>query len=317
MRGEAQGKAGTDMQTTIKSAVTFDGVGLHTGRRTRITLRPASAEFGIWFRRTDVEAHGLIAARWDQVVASQLCTRIANTSGVSVTTIEHVMAAIAGCGITNLLVEINGPEVPILDGSAAPFVRGILAHGVRVQDAPVRALRLLETVEVRNGAAYARLEPAETLEIAFRIDFADSAIGRQEKHLVMSNGTFVHELADSRTFCLNSDVARMKASGLALGGSYDNAVVVDGDRILTPGGLRHADEAVRHKMLDALGDLALAGAPLLARYTAERAGHAMTNALLRTLFARPTAFRMVELSAGQVANLPGAGVSQLDLAPAA
>lgn len=306
------------MQTTIKSPVSFEGVGLHTGRSVRMTLKPAPAEFGIWFRRLDADGRdGLIAARWDRVVSAQLCTRIANDAGVSVMTIEHVMAAIAGSGLSNVLVEIDGPEVPILDGSAAPFVRGILARGVQVQAAPVRALRLLETVEVRNGSAYARLEPAETLEIDFRIEFDDGAIGRQEKHLVMANGTFVHELADSRTFCRSSDVDVMRARGLALGGTYENAVVVDGDEVLTPGGFRHLDEAVRHKMLDALGDLALAGVPLLARYSAEKAGHAMTNALLRTLFARPTAFRMVELSPSEAALLPGVGVRRADLAPAA
>jgi UDP-3-O-[3-hydroxymyristoyl] N-acetylglucosamine deacetylase len=306
------------MQTTLKGPVNFKGVGLHTGRPVRMTLKPAPAEFGVWFRRVDSDRRdGLVAARWDQVVSSALCTKIANDAGVSVMTIEHVMAAVAGCGLTNVLIEIDGPEVPILDGSAAPFVQGILSRGLQVQAAPVRALRLLETVEVRNGAAFARLEPAETLEIAFRIEFDDAAIGRQEKDLVMSNGTFVHELADSRTFCRISDVEMMRARGLALGGTYENAVVVDGDEVLTPGGLRHADEAVRHKMLDALGDLALAGAPLLARYTAERAGHAMTNALLRTLFARPAAFRMVELLPHEAAMLPGAGVRREDLAPAA
>jgi UDP-3-O-[3-hydroxymyristoyl] N-acetylglucosamine deacetylase len=283
-----------------------------------MTLKPAPAESGVWFRRVDATGgNRLIAACWDQVVSSALCTKIANEAGVSVMTIEHVMAAIAGCGLTNVLIEIDGPEVPILDGSAAPFVRGILGRGLQVQAAPVRALRLLEAVEVRNGAAFARLEPAATLEIAFRIEFEDAAIGRQEKDLVMSNGTFVHELADSRTFCRSADVELMRARGLALGGTYENAVVVDGDEVLTPGGLRHADEAVRHKMLDALGDLALAGAPLLARYTADRAGHAMTNALLRTLFARPAAFRMVELMTHEAAMLPGAGVRREDLAPAA
>lgn len=306
------------MQTTLKSPVTFEGVGLHSGRRTRMTLSPASAEYGVWFRRTDVpDRDAMIAARWDNVASAELCTRIANTAGVSVSTIEHVMAAIAGCGVSNLLVEVDGPEVPVLDGSAAPFVRGILSRGLRVQDAPMRALELLEPIEVRNGPAFARLDPAETLEIAFGIDFEDAAIGRQEKHLVMSNGTFVHELCDSRTFCRNSDVETMRARGLALGGSLDNAVVVDGERVLTPGGLRHRDEAVRHKMLDALGDLALAGAPLLARYSGSRAGHALTNALLRALFARPTAFRMVTLTAEQAARLPGAGVGPLDVPSAA
>src|SRR6056297_4334456 len=152
------------VQSTIKSPVTFQGVGLHTGCAARMTLRPASAEFGIWFRRTDAASRdGLIAARWDSVVSSSLCTKIANTSGASVMTIEHVMAAIAGCGIHNLLVEIDGPEVPILDGSAAPFVRGILGRGIRRQAAPVRAIELVDTVEVRNGTAFARLDPAETL----------------------------------------------------------------------------------------------------------------------------------------------------------
>jgi UDP-3-O-[3-hydroxymyristoyl] N-acetylglucosamine deacetylase len=306
------------MQRTIKSAVSFEGVGLHTGRHARVTLRPASAEVGIWFRRIDAAGKDtLVAARWDNATPARLCTTISNGAGVSIMTIEHLMAAIAGCGITNLIVEIDGPEVPILDGSAAPFVRGIVGRGLRTQAAPVRAIRLLDTVEVRNGPAFARLDPADTLEIAFGITFEDGAIGRQEKQLVMSNGAFVHELADSRTFCRQSDVVQMRAEGLALGGTYENAVVVDGDNVLTPGGLRHRDEAVRHKMLDALGDLALAGAPLLARYTAERAGHAMTNALLRAVFARPTAFRMVELAPEEAALLPGMGVTRSDLAPAA
>lgn len=283
-----------------------------------MSLRPASAEYGIWFRRSDIsDRDSLIPARWNSVVASQLCTKIGNSAGVEVSTIEHVMAAIAGCGISNLLIDIDGQEVPILDGSAAAFVRSILARGIREQSAPVRALRLLEPVEVSNGAGFARLDPADTLEIAYDIEFEDTAIGRQKKHLVMSNGTFVHELSDSRTFCRNSDVKVMRERGLALGGSYENAVVVDGNRILTPGGFRHNDEAVRHKMLDALGDLALAGAPLLARYTASRGGHALTNALLRELFSRPTAFRMVTLTEAEAALLPGAGVTRTDLPSAA
>jgi UDP-3-O-[3-hydroxymyristoyl] N-acetylglucosamine deacetylase len=306
------------MQTTMTAPVGFEGVGLHTGRPVRMTLKPAPAGFGIWFRRLDNDGRdGLIAARWDQVVSSQLCTKIANEAGVSVMTVEHVMAAIAGCGLTNVLVEIDGPEVPILDGSAAPFVRGILGRGIEVQAAPIRALRVVETVEVRNGAAFARLEPAETLEIAFRIDFDDRAIGRQEKDLVMSNGTFVHELADSRTFCRNSDVQVMRARGLALGGTYENAVVVDGDR--DPHARRPAPRRRGGAAQDArrAGRSRAGGAPLLARYTAERAGHAMTNALLRTLFARPAAFRMVELLPHEAAMLPGAGVHRADLAPAA
>ncbi|MGR3756885.1 MAG: UDP-3-O-acyl-N-acetylglucosamine deacetylase [Tranquillimonas sp.] len=301
------------MQTTIKTPVSFSGIGLHGGRPVRMTLRPGPAEYGIWFRRTDVSGRDdLIPARWDSVEPSQLCTRLTNADGVSVSTVEHVMAAIAGCGIHNLLIEIDGPEVPILDGSSAPFVSAILRRGLRGLDAPIRVLQVLDRVEVRNGNAWARLDPADTLEIDFRIDFADAAIGRQDKRLVMANGTFVRELCDSRTFCRQSDVDAMHARGLALGGSLENAVVVDGARVLSPGGLRHADEAVRHKMLDALGDLALAGAPLLARYTGNRAGHAMTNALLRALFARPGACRMVTCDAATARRLPGAGLNRQD-----
>ncbi len=302
------------MQNSIKSPVTFSGVGLHTGAPVRMTVRPASADYGIWFKRTDlVSGDPMIPAIWDAVVPSRLCTLVANASGVSVSTIEHIMAALAGCGIHNALIEIDGPEVPILDGSAMPFVEGILSRGVRALAAPLRAFRILRSVEVREGEAVARLDPAVTLEIDFRIDFADAAIGRQAKALNMANGAFVRELCDSRTFCRQSDVDAMRANGLALGGSLDNAVVVDGPLVLTPGGFRHADEAVRHKMLDALGDLALAGAPILGRYTGTRAGHALTNRLLRALFADPEAYRMIDVAPEQRAMLPGIGVHRAEI----
>jgi UDP-3-O-[3-hydroxymyristoyl] N-acetylglucosamine deacetylase len=224
------------------------------------------------------------------------------------------MAALAGCGIHNALVEVDGPELPILDGSAAPFVRGILDAGIQRQDAPIHAIAVTREVVVTDGAASARLSPADGLEMDFAIDFADAAIGRQRRVANLANGRFVREYCDSRTFCRQADVDAMRQAGLALGGSYDNAVVVDGDDVLSPGGFRHADEAVRHKMLDALGDLALAGAPLLARYTGIRAGHMLTNRLLRRLFATPGAVRFVECSPEQAARLPGMGVKVADLA---
>lgn len=302
------------MQTTLRSPLTFSGVGLHSGQRARMTIHPASVNYGIWFRRSDVTAADpLVPARWDAVVDTRLCTRLANAQGVSVSTVEHVMAALAGCGIHNALIEIDGPEVPILDGSARPFVDAILARGLRDLPAPVACFEILEPVEVRAGVAWVRLEPAPSLVIDFRIDFADAAIGRQAKRLDMANGAFVRELSDCRTFCRQSDVEHMRRAGLALGGTYENAVVVDGDRVLSPGGLRHADEAVRHKMLDALGDLALAGAPILGRYSAERAGHALTNRLLHELFARPWAYRITECGPEARARLPGAGVARADV----
>ncbi|MEI2807206.1 UDP-3-O-acyl-N-acetylglucosamine deacetylase [Albidovulum sp.] len=303
------------MQTTIRSAVTFTGTGLHSGRRARMTVHPASAEYGIWFRRTDVIGRdAMVQAHWSAVENARLCTEIANAHGVRVSTIEHLMAALAGCGIHNALIEIDGPEVPILDGSAAPFAAAFLARGVRELDAPLRCFEVLKPVEVRDGAALARLEPAETLEIDFEIDFADPAIGRQRKRLSMANGAFLRELSDCRTFCRQADVDAMLAQGLALGGTPgENAVVFDGDRVVSPGGLRRADEPVRHKMLDALGDLALAGAPILGRYTGSRAGHAMTNRLLRALFADPTAYRIVECDDAQRRLLPGTGVDRADI----
>ncbi len=302
------------MQNAIKSPVTFTGVGLHTGAPVRMTVRPASADYGIWFKRIDlVSGDPMIPAIWSAVVPSRLCTLVQNASGASVSTIEHIMAALAGCGIHNALIEIDGPEVPILDGSAMPFVEGILGKGVRELSAPLRAFRILEAVEVRDGEAVARIEPSEKMEIDFHIDFADGAIGRQDKSLNMANGAFVRELCDSRTFCRQADVDAMRANGLALGGTLDNAVVVDGDIVVTPGGFRYGDEAVRHKMLDALGDLSLAGAPILGRYTGVRAGHALTNRLLRALFANPEAFRLQEVGEGAHQMLPGIGVHRADI----
>ncbi len=302
------------MQHTLKSAVTFTGVGLHSGTAVRMVVKPASADYGIWFRRSDLAALDvLVPARWDAVVPSRLCTVLGNAAGVTVSTVEHVMAALAGCGIHNALIEIDGPEVPILDGSAEQFVKAFLARGLRQQLTPVRAIRVLRPIEVRDGEAVARLEPSDNLEIAFHIDFADAAIGRQQKSMSMANGAFVRELCDSRTFCRQQDVDEMRARGLALGGTLDNAVVVAGDQVLSPGGLRHEDEPVRHKMLDALGDLALAGGPILGRYVGIRAGHALTNRLLRAMFATPNAWEMVDCGLQTGRKLPGAGVVAADL----
>lgn len=304
------------MQTTLRSSVSFDGVGLHSGEPARLTIRPAGADHGIWFRRTDIAlGDTCIPARWDQVEVWPLCTRIVNRAGVSVSTIEHVMAALAGCGVHNALVEIDGPEVPILDGSAAPFVRGIVSRGVRLLGKPLMAIEITAPVEVRTQHGLARLTPATGpgLSMDFRIAFPDAAIGEQSKRLDLANGTFVRELCDSRTFCRAADVDAMRAVGKALGGTYENAVVVDGDKVLSPGGLRHADEAVRHKMLDALGDLALAGLPILGHYEGDKAGHAMTNALLHALFATPESYRVVIVDEYTAARLPGAGVERAEI----
>ena len=294
------------MQTTIANTAEFRGVGLHSGAATRVVLRPAAAGTGIRFRRTDLPGQPVIPAIYDRVATdTRLCTLL-REGDASVATIEHLMAALAGMGVHNVLIDVDGPEVPILDGSSAPFVATLRRVGVRRLAAPLRVLRVLREVEVRDGAASASLAPAPGLLMDFSIDFPDAAIGRQSLGLDLAGDVFAHQLSDSRTFCRRADITSMQSAGLAQGGTLFNAVVIDGDRVLTPGGLRHADEAVRHKMLDALGDLALAGAPLVGQYRGNRAGHAMTNRLLRTLFATPGAVALTLCPPTLLARLPGA-----------
>lgn len=298
------------MQTTVNTRVTLSGIGLHTGRPVRLRICPAPADHGVVFIRTD-RADARIPAAYDLVDRTPLCTRLVNADGISVSTVEHLMAALVGCGVRNALVELDGPEVPVLDGSSAPFVRAILGVGLRRQSAPIQAIRIIAPVQAKTAHGWARLSPVpdgQGLSMRFHIDFADPAIGTQDLTMDLANGAFVRHLCDSRTFCSRSDVLAMQAQGLALGGvPGENAVVFDDGRIES-GALRHNDEPVRHKMLDALGDLALAGAPILGLYEGHKAGHALTNTLLRALFASPERWEWVTCDAALAARLPGVGV---------
>ena len=283
----------TGRRRTLKTDIGCVGIGLHSGRRVSLTLRPAPVGAGIRFRRTDIGLE--VAARFDNVVETRLCTALGVPGGdraQSIATVEHVMAALAGCGVDDALVEIDGPEAPILDGSAAPFVFLIDCAGTAAQaGGGVQAIEVLRPVRVQDGegpdAAWAELSPTPRsgLEASLTIDFPSTAIGRQSLALRLSPRTFRAALADARTFTLAEDVARLRAAGLARGGSLANAVVVDGPLVLNPGGLRRPDEFVRHKLLDAVGDLALAGAPLRGRFTGHRSGHRLNNRLLHALFA--------------------------------
>ena len=274
-----------------------------------MSVCPAPANHGVVFVRTDIRlGNAVLPALWDRAEQSPLCTKIKNDAGVSVSTIEHVMAALVGCGVHNAVIKVDGPEEPDLDGRAAPIVRAIMSAGVKTLDAPITAIEVLLPVEVQTAQGWARIGPGEGLSMQFHIEFSDKVIGRQTKSLNLANGAFVRELCDSRTFCRASDVEAMRAAGKVLGGTLENAVVVDGDTVLSPGGLRHSDEPVRHKMLDALGDLALAGAPILGHYEGHKAGHTLTNMLLCALFAAPDAYRFHECDAAMAAQLPGAGV---------
>jgi len=316
--GPVEPDLGHSVQTTVKNAINLIGTGLHSGRPVRLRILPASAEYGIWFRRTDItDRDNLIAARYDNVSDVQLCTKIENDAGADVSTVEHLMAALSGCGVHNVLIELDGPEVPIMDGSSDRFVRELITAGIQTLDAPVRVIRILEKVEVNVNGVEVSIEPWDNLEIDFSIDFPDAAIGRQDKKLDMANGAFVRELCTSRTFCRKADVDWMLSQGLGLGGNLENALVVDGETVLSPGGMRFEDECVRHKMLDALGDLALAGAPIFGRYCGVKAGHASTNALLRKLFATPMAYEMITCDAASARKLPGVGVKASDLSKVA
>lgn len=304
------------LQTTLRHSTTFKGTGLHSGRPVVMTIAPAPAGHGIVFERKDV-ADGTVPARWDLVDRTPLCSRLVNEHGVSVSTVEHVMAALSGCGIHNALITLDGPEVPILDGSALPFVRQMINAGRKELSSPLQAVEVLKPVQIDSGDAFARLEPSDRLEISFSIEFDEAAIGNQTRSLSLQNGAFVRELCDSRTFCRKGDVDTMREQGLALGGTMRNAVVFEGEQVLSPGGLRHRDEPVRHKMLDALGDLALAGLPILGRYVGHKSGHAMTNTLLRALYGQKDAWRLITLNEEQQSKLPGTGILATDISAVA
>ncbi len=285
-------------QRTVKTAIGCVGVGVHSGRRTSLMLKPAPINHGVIFRRTDLGQD--IPARFDQVTDTRLCTVISN-GDARVGTVEHLMAALAGAGIDNILIEIDGPEVPIMDGSAAPFLFLLDCAGIEEQDAPRVMIEILRPIRVTDSEAFAELRPyprasridPPVLEMELTIDFAAAAIGRQGCALRLTPNTFRDELSRARTFAMAEEVEQLQKAGLALGGSLDNAVVVDKDRVLNPGGLRMPREFARHKMLDAVGDLALAGASLHGRFIAHRTGHALNNKLLRALMADRTAWRVI------------------------
>jgi UDP-3-O-[3-hydroxymyristoyl] N-acetylglucosamine deacetylase len=278
---------------TLAGPVTVSGIGLHSGASVTLTLMPAGGDSGLWFRRADVtDRDPMIPARWDHVVDTRLCTVLGNAAGVTVSTVEHLMAALAGLGIDNAEMVVDGPELPVMDGSSAAFVAEIEAVGTVAQAAPRHAIRLIDTVTVQDGDSTVSLCPAPRgLTIDAAIDFDSPVIGRQRRVVQISADSFRDELADARTFGFRHEVEGLRAMGLARGGSLDNAVVIDGEAVMNPDGLRHPDEFVRHKALDALGDLYLAGHPIIGMYQGHRPSHRINNLLLRALFAQPEAWR--------------------------
>jgi UDP-3-O-[3-hydroxymyristoyl] N-acetylglucosamine deacetylase len=280
-------------QHTLRAPAVFAGVGVHTGAYTRVAVRPAPTDSGVVFVRTDVtDRDNRVPACGEAVCKTQLGTVIGNAAGVTVATIEHLMAALVMLGIDNAVVELDGPEMPIMDGSSQPFVQILDRAGKRGQDLPRRFIEILDTIEVVDGDKRAALKPAVRFEVAFEIQFPTAVIGRQHVDLAMDETTFRRELADCRTFGFLHEVEALRAMGLARGGSMENVVVIEGDRVLNPEGLRRPDEFVRHKALDAIGDLYVLGAPILGRFEGQLAGHAINNQLVRALLARPEAWRV-------------------------
>ena len=280
-------------KTTVAPAI-IAGVGVHTGDRVRLAVRPAPVGTGIVFVRTDIkDRDNRIPVSGEAVVDARLNTMIENAAGVRLSTIEHLMAAFAALGVSNAVVEVDGPELPILDGSALQFVQLLDRAGFRRQEAPVRYIEILEPIRVQDGDKSAALLPCDRYEMRFEIDFASAAIGNQVVDFVVDEQTFRDEIMAARTFGFAHEVEALRKAGLARGGSLENAVVIDGDQILNPGGLRMEREFVKHKALDAIGDLYVLGAPLLGRYEGVKAGHHINNLLVRELLANPQAWREV------------------------
>jgi UDP-3-O-[3-hydroxymyristoyl] N-acetylglucosamine deacetylase len=279
-------------QRTLAGSTVFAGIGVHSGQRVRVALRAAPAGHGVVFVRSDLtDRDNRIPALAENVASAQLNTEIRNAAGASVSTIEHLMAALAALGVDNAVVELDGAETPIMDGSAQPFLDILDRIGVREQDATRRAIEITERVEVRSGDKWAAFSPAAGFEVAFELQYASRAIGTQRLDLEVTEDSFRAELAAARTFGFLHEVESLKAMGLAKGASLDNAVGIDGDLILNPGGLRMEREFVRHKAMDAVGDLYTLGAPLIGRFESVKGGHALNNALCRALLARPSAWR--------------------------
>ncbi len=297
------GVTGIAVQRSVSRSVSCRGIGLHSGEPVSLTIRPAAADTGIVFRRLDAGAE--ISAIWSNTVDSALRSVLSNRERVTVSTIEHLMAALAGSGVDNAIVELDGPEVPILDGSAALFLAMIDRAGTQPQDAARRAIKVLKPVRVEAGGATAELIPDHGFSMSFEIDFDTPLIRRQDLLLNVDGDTFRSELSRARSFCLLDEIERMKAAGLARGGSLDNAVVIDGDRVMNAGGLRYADEPVRHKLLDAVGDLYLAGGPLIGHFRGYRSGHALTRRLLVELFSDPHAWCETTIAATAEFAAPG------------
>ena len=280
------------MQTTIKSPISCYGIGVHSGNKTQVTLKPAQPNTGIVFVRTDVTSvNNHVLARYDNVFDTTLSTSIKNDSQIKVSTIEHLMAALWGCGVTNLIVELDGPEVPIMDGSSKPFVFMVECAGIKQQRASQKYLKLLKEITIFDNDSEIIAQPANTMHIDITIDFASPAIARQQHIFTSNTNNFKEEIANSRTFGFKHELDYLQNKGLAKGASLENAIGIDKDIILNNGGLRHTNEFARHKLLDLLGDIFSAGGSFIGKIQGHKTSHSLNNQLLHKIFSDPSAYR--------------------------
>jgi UDP-3-O-[3-hydroxymyristoyl] N-acetylglucosamine deacetylase len=290
--GIAASAALENFQHTLRGPAECSGVGVHSGEKVTLRLLPAPENTGIVFIRTDlVNGARMIAARWDNVVDTRLCTVIGNAHGTRIATIEHLMAALHAAGIDNAFIEIDGAEVPVMDGSSDPFVFLIEMAGIVQQDAPRKVIEVLAPIEIVAEGKHARLTPAPESRFSFEIDFGQSPISRQRYDFTLSPDGFKSEIGRARTFGFFEEVEQLRELGFARGGSLDNAIVIKDDQVMNEDGLRYANEFVRHKLLDAVGDLSLAGAVISGHFEGYCSGHALNNQLLRAMFADKSAWR--------------------------
>lgn len=291
-------------QRTLKNVIRATGVGLHTGEKVYLTLRPAAADTGIVFRRIDLAEPVEIRACPENVTDTRLSTTL-ESGGARVSTVEHLMSAFAGLGIDNAYVDLTAPEVPIMDGSAGPFVFLLQSAGVAEQSAPKRFIRIRQSVVVEDGDKWARFEPFEGFKVSFEIDFNHPTFrsARQQTSIDFSTTSFVKEVSRARTFGFMADLEALRAAGLARGGGLDNAIVLDQYRILNEDGLRYEDEFVKHKVLDAIGDLYLLGHPLIGAFSAHKSGHSLNNRLLRTLMADADSWELITYDDARLAPI--------------
>ncbi|MDF1524710.1 MAG: UDP-3-O-acyl-N-acetylglucosamine deacetylase [bacterium] len=279
-------------QKTVGGTIEFAGVALHTGKETSVRILPGDPDTGYRFRRTDIPGHPEVEASVHNIRDTLLATSL-GFNGATIKTVEHLLSAMAGCGIDNATIEVSGDEIPIMDGSAAPFVRGIENAGLVDQEVPKKMLRILKKIETSENGASASLVPSETFQVSFTIDFMHPVVGNQKLEFDYTAASFRSDIAFARTFGFLEDVQMMVDQGLALGGSLENAVVVGEDKVLNPGGLRSPDEFVRHKVLDTIGDLSLLGIPIIGAYSGYKAGHRINRLLMQEVLAHPDHWDLV------------------------